>query len=414
MEDTISRAEQGLSASWVDSRSAEVLLAALRRAAAGPLTMVLPNGRRVELAGRPGARPVRVDVYDWSVFRRVLMEGDIGAGETYAEGKWSTDDLVELCARLLTCDELWQSRAWLRPVVWLKNWVLWKLQRNTLSGSRRNIAFHYDLSNEFYSLFLDPTMTYSCADFSEDRTSLESAQRAKHEHICQKLSFAPGMHVLEIGSGWGSFALHAAERYGVRVTGITLSQRQLEWARRLAQEKGLAGQVEFQLCDYRQVHGEFDAVVSIEMFEAVGHEYYADFFSTVERSLRPGGGFFLQTITIPDQRYDRYRHEFDFIKKHIFPGGLLASLQRILTVVKQRTSLRLESMREIGPFYARTLKAWRERFLDHRSRVEALGFARDFLRLWEFYLASCEAAFAVRHIGDAQLLFRKPAVACSR
>ncbi|GBD27747.1 Tuberculostearic acid methyltransferase UfaA1 [bacterium HR30] len=213
--------------------------------------------------------------------------------------------------------------------------------------------------------------------------------------------------MLEVGCGWGSFAIHAAKHYGATVHGISLSQKQLEWARQRVLQEGLEQQIELQYLDYRDVNGQYDHVVSIEMFEAVGHEYYRDFFTAVDRCLRPGGRFFLQTITIPDQRYDAYRREFDFIKKHIFPGGLLASLERILSTTKKYTRLRPLGMRDIGPHYAATLRAWRQRFLQALPKVYGLGFEPYFARLWEFYLASCEAAFATGHIGDAQMVFER-------
>lgn len=386
---------------WLSRRVVD----ALRGSQVGTLMLRLPGSERVEIEGPEP--PLLVEVRDPKVFRRILWDGDIGAGETYADGAWETNDLPALCARCLRATALWEAPSWIRLATRLKNAVVGYAQRNTLRGSRRNIAYHYDLSNELYALFLDPTMTYSCAEFSSPSVSLEAAQVAKLDTACRALELETGMRVLEIGSGWGSFALHAARRYGVSVTGITLSQRQNEWARRRAEEEGLADRVKFELCDYRHVRGRYDRIASIEMFEAVGHEYYADFFRAVNRCLAPGGKFFLQTITIPDQRYERYRREFDFIKKHIFPGGLLASLQRILTVVKYETQLCLEAMRDIGHHYATTLRIWRQRFLENRRQVLSLGFDRRFLRLWEFYLASCEAAFSIRHIGDAQLVFRK-------
>lgn len=409
MDRTLTRIDTAEAPSVFDSWAARTLLKAIDAAPVGPLVCTLPSGQRLTLGQQSYDRTVQIEIRDWRVFRRLLIESDIGAGETYAQGWWDTDDLAELCARLLGCESFWAESKWFELLVRWKHRLAWLQQRNTLRGSRRNIAFHYDLSNDLYRLFLDPTMTYSCADFADPARSLEQAQLAKLDGVCRALALQPGQHLLEIGCGWGSLAVHAAQSYGVRVTGITLSERQLEWARNAARERGLADRVSFELMDYRRVRGEFDAVASIEMFEAVGHEYYAAFFSAVDRCLRPGGRFFLQTITVPDQRYDTYRKGFDFIKKHIFPGGLLASLERILSTVRAHTSLRLEGMREIGPFYAHTLRAWRERFVAHRAQVLGLGFSRVWTRLWEFYLASCEAAFSIRHIGDAQLLFWKPA-----
>ncbi len=397
-----------LASSWFDQQAAQVLFESLVRAKLPrTLDIQLPDGSSTTFGPQPTQNPVRLAVHRWEVFRRVLWEQDIGAGETYGEGWWDTNDLVGLCRMLLRSQELWTAPSWARALFRLVHWVRWKSQRNSLRGSQTNIAYHYDLSNEFYRLFLDETLTYSCAWFHNEETSLAEAQRAKLDYACHQLQLQPGQRVLEIGCGWGSFALHAATHYGVEVHGISLSRKQLELAQERAAEAGLGDRCRFDYVDYRNVQGTYDHVVSIEMFEAVGHEYYRHFFKAVDRCLRPGGRFFLQTITIPDQRYDRYRREFDFIKKHIFPGGLLASLARILETTKQHTQLRLLAMRDIGTHYTRTLHEWRQRFLAALPQVRALGFDTRFARLWEFYLASCEAAFAERHIGDAQLLFER-------
>jgi cyclopropane-fatty-acyl-phospholipid synthase len=250
-------------------------------------------------------------------------------------------------------------------------------------------------------------MAYSCAVFDATHTTLADAQEEKLDGICRSLELQPGMHVLEIGSGWGGFAIHAARRYGCRVTSITLSQRQLELARERAREAGVEALVDFRLCDYRDVQGSFDRIVSIEMFEAVGYEYYAAFFRTCDRALRAGGRMLLQTITVPDEHFEAYRRGFDFIRKYIFPGGLLASVGVINETVQKQTRLRIEQVRNIGPHYAPTLHAWRQRFMQRLPEVRSLGFDERFIRMWEFYLACCEAQFAARSIGDVQLVLRR-------
>jgi cyclopropane-fatty-acyl-phospholipid synthase len=287
--------------------------------------------------------------------------------------------------------------------------VLRFLHANRPARSARNIQYHYDLSNDLYQLFLDDSLTYSCAVFEPADLSLAQAQTRKIDQICRRLELRPGLALLEIGSGWGAFAIHAARHYGCRVTSLTLSRQQLELARERVAAAGLEAAVDIRLCDYREISGSFDRIVSIEMFEAVGYEYYRVFFEQCDRLLRPGGRMFLQTITVPDQRFERYRREFDWIRKYIFPGGLLASAHAIATALMRYTDLRIEWMQDIGPHYARTLRCWRERFLARRAEVDRLGFDERFHRMWEFYLASCEAAFATRHIGDVQMLLRRPA-----
>ncbi len=392
---------------WVDRRLAARILSALRQIEDSSIRLRLPDGQWCVVGNARDRSPITVLVHRWELFRRLFWYQDIGAGEAFAEGWWETDDLPGLCKSLLRVDALWASPSFVRTLIRMGQAVLWRLQRNTRSGSRRNIAYHYDLSNDFYRLFLDESLTYSCALFDPPNLSLHQAQLAKLDYACRALGLQPGQRVLEVGCGWGSFAIHAAKHYGATVHGISLSQKQLEWARQRVLQEGLEQQIELQYLDYRDVNGQYDHVVSIEMFEAVGHEYYRDFFTAVDRCLRPGGRFFLQTITIPDQRYDAYRREFDFIKKHIFPGGLLASLERILSTTKKYTRLRLLAMRDIGPHYAATLRAWRQRFLQALPKVYGLGFEPYFARLWEFYLASCEAAFATGHIGDAQMVFER-------
>jgi cyclopropane-fatty-acyl-phospholipid synthase len=386
--------------------AAKVILSGLSRWRGGALKLALPDGT-IRAFGNDAGPSVVVTVKDWKFFWRVLTAADIGAGEAYMEGEFSTSDLAELCRLFLHDHSMNQRSVWALPTR-LRHALRRLTQGNTLSGSRRNIKYHYDLSNDLYRLFLDPTMMYSCAVFERDDDTLEAAQRHKVDDICRRLHLAPGMHVLEIGSGWGSFAIHAAQHYGCRVTSLTLSDEQLALARERATVAGVSASVDIQLCDYRQVTGIFDRIASIEMFEAVGYEYYGKFFETCSRVLTPGGRMFLQTITIPDQDFDRYRRDVDFIKKYIFPGGALASLHGITNALKRHTDMRIDWLRDIGLHYVKTLRCWRERFMSRVPEVHRLGFDDRFVRMWEFYLACCEAGFAVRHLGDLQMVLVKP------
>ena len=393
---------------WAHRAAARVVLAAMRRWRAGALTLILPDGEPVHIGDPARAPEVTVTVHDWTFFRRVLVAGDIGVAEAYMAGEFSASDLVAMCALFLRDQSLTPHRTpWTLPARFCHGALQW-VRANTVRGSRRNIQYHYDLSNDLYRLFLDEDLLYSCAVFAAEEEPLEAAQRRKIDEICRQLELAPGMDVLEIGCGWGALALHAAGHYGCRVTGITLSDQQLALARDRVAAAGLADRVRIDLCDYRHAGGRYDRIVSIEMFEAVGYENYPAFFRACSNLLSPSGRMLLQTITVPDQRFDAYRREFDWIRKHIFPGGLLASVAAILEAVRRHTDLRLVWLRDIGPHYAPTLRAWRQRFLANLPAVAQLGFDDRFVRMWEFYLASCEAAFAVRHIGDAQLVLAKP------
>lgn len=388
--------------------AARLVLGHLERWHVGAVRMELPDGRTLELGAPRSARPVTVAVRRWRFFSRALVAGDIGVGESYMDGDWDCSDLVELCRMFIEDQSVLASRsAWTLPSRVghaVQRWA----QANTLRGSRRNIRAHYDLGNELFRLFLDDSMTYSAAVFAQPDATLEDAQRTKLDGICQSLELQPGQHVLEIGGGWGSFAIHAARHYGCRVTALTLSDDQCRLARQRVQAAGLADRIDIRLCDYRRVSGGFDHIVSIEMFEAVGLRYYDAFFAACERLLRPDGRMFLQTIAIPDQRFDAYARDFDWLRKYIFPGSLLASLHEITASLKRVTTLRIEALRDIGIDYARTLHLWRERFLGRQHEVRRLGFDDRFIRMWDFYLASCEAAFSLRYVNDVQLLLSRP------
>ncbi len=365
---------------------------------------------RVYGFGKPesGLR-ARVQIRDPRAFRAGLLHGEVGLGEAYMAGWWGAEDLVSvvrIAVRNLAL--LDQGGGFLGALGKAANRLLHRRRRNHVEGSRKNIGHHYDLGNDFYKLWLDPTLAYSCAVFETPDQSLEAAQRAKFELICGKLQLGPGDHLLEIGTGWGGFALHAAKTRGCRVTTTTISQQQFEHARALFDREGMRGRIDLRLEDYRHLQGSYDKAVSIEMFEAVGLEYYDAFFGAVDRLLKPGGRFLLQTITMNERRFPDYIRQSDWIQKHIFPGAELASLTGILASLGRCTTLNLHHLEDIGLHYARTLRAWREAFLLRLDEVRAQGFDETFIRMWDYYLAYCEGAFQERYIGDAQLLLAKP------
>jgi len=370
----------------------------LRTVRALPLRVVLPDGSAAG-GGGPDA-PVMTIERD-AFFHRLAADGKIGFGEAYMAGDWRADDLAGVLRafagrveRLLP-GPLQRLRALYEPRIPAE-------ERNTVAGSARNIARHYDLSNDLFALFLDPTMTYSAAVF-EPGDTLEAAQIRKYEALCRMAALGPDDHVLEIGTGWGGFAVHAAATYGCRVTTATISQAQASLARRRVAAAGLSGRVEVILRDYRALRGGYEKIVSIEMLEAVGEEYWPAFFAACDRLLKPGGSIALQTITMPHRRYLASRRAYGWIHKYIFPGGLIPSREAIDRALHDGSSLRVTGAAEIGRHYATTLRHWRERFLARRDQVHALGFDGTFVRMWEFYLAYCEAGFATGALGDAQL-----------
>lgn len=322
---------------------------------------------------------------------RVLARGDIGFAESFVAGDWRSDDLAALLELLLINDEHLSDRIQGGRLSRLARRIGHRLHANTRKGSRRNITSHYDLGNAFYRLWLDAGMSYSCALFAHARESLEAAQTRKYERMLDLLRPRAGQHILEIGCGWGGFALVAARR-GLRVTGITLSAAQLELARKRVAEAGLEHRIELRLQDYRDVTGQFDHVVSIEMLEAVGEAFWPVYFDTLARRLKPSGRVALQSITIDDAYYSVYRNSPDFIQLYVFPGGMLPS-PRLLTAQAARAGFEVREQAFIGPHYATTLEHWRRRVTENAARIRALGYEARFLRLWLYYLAYCTAGF---------------------
>ncbi|MDX1777215.1 MAG: cyclopropane-fatty-acyl-phospholipid synthase family protein, partial [Desulfobulbales bacterium] len=282
-----------------------------------------------------------------------------------------------------------------------------RLQKNTLNGSRKNIVAHYDLSNDFFKLFLDQTMGYSCGIFENRDSTLQEAQVAKFDRICRKLKLSKEDHVVEIGGGWGGFALHAVQNYGCRVSTTTISDNQYNYMQQLFDNAGLADRITVLKQDYRNLTGCYDKLVSIEMIEAVGHHFLDTFFKKCCQLLKPDGMMALQAIIIPDHEFDRHKHSVDFIKRYIFPGSCIPSVGVITKSIKKHTDLRLIDFKDITPHYATTLRMWRERFFDNLEKIKALGFSESFIRMWEFYLASCEGSFQENYNGDIQMIFSK-------
>jgi cyclopropane-fatty-acyl-phospholipid synthase len=286
--------------------------------------------------------------------------------------------------------------------------MIYKRRKNTSEGSRRNIAAHYDLGNDFYALFLDQTMTCSCNIFEHEAATLEEAAIAKYDRICRKLRLRPDNHLIEVGSGWGGFAIHAAQNYGCRVTTTTISRKQFDLAGERIAKAGLKGRIELLFEDYRNLKGKFDRLVSIEMIEAVGHHFLHTFFRTCSNLLKDDGVMALQAITITDQVYEAHLRSPDFMKLYIFPGSSIPSVSSITKAVTKATDMKLFHLEDITPHYARTLRTWRKRFFDGIDEVRKLGYPESFIRMWEYYLCYCEGAFLERYIGDVQMIFTKP------
>lgn len=348
-------------------------------------------------------------VHSPKFFRRTVMGGSLGAAESYLEGEWNSDDLTDLFRVLLRNEQVLQTfRSSLFSVSGLASRIGHFRNRNSRKGSQRNIHEHYDLGNAFFSLFLDPTMMYSSALFPSEQTSLEDASIEKVDRVCRTLQLTPDDDVVEIGTGWGTFAIHAASKYGCRVTTTTISDEQFRMATQRVEAAGLAERVTVLKRDYRDLSGKFDKLVSIEMIEAVGRKYLPSYFATCERLLTDNGAMVIQAITMPEQRYEQYKHSVDFIQKYIFPGGFLPSVSAMQSCVAENSSLRMLGLHDFGLHYARTLRLWNERFHERLEDVRAQGFSERFIRMWRYYLCYCEAAFLERAIGLVQVLWAKP------
>jgi cyclopropane-fatty-acyl-phospholipid synthase len=352
---------------------------------------------------------IRIDVDDPAFYRAVAGNGSVGAGEAFMDGLWRCDDLVALVRLLVRNRDLLDGME--TGLARLGGWAMrvWNhRRRNTRSGSQRNIAAHYDLGNEFFSLFLSPDMMYSSAIWAGEDDTLEAASTRKLDRICHKLDLKPGDRVIEIGTGWGGFAAHAAAHYGCHVTTTTISREQHALAAQRVAEAGLSDRVELLLKDYRDLQGQYDKLVSIEMIEAIGAQYLTTYFAKLGALLKPEGLGLIQAITIEDHRYQQALDSVDFIKRHVFPGSFIPSIAAMLEAKSRACDLALIQLEDFGLGYARTLEAWRKRLLAALPQVRAQGYDERFIRLWEFYLAYCEGGFRERSIGVAQLLLAKP------
>ncbi len=370
--------------------------------------MVIADNTGTEIVGS-GEPAVTVRVDDPRFYRRVVFGGSLGAADAWIRGLWSCDSLVELlrifCRNLDVADSVEGGAARVGSAV---AGAMHALRRNNRAGSRRNIVAHYDLGNDFFALMLDDTMTYSSGIFPRPDSTMREASVEKLDRVCRKLKLGPHDRVLEIGTGWGSFAIHAAGNYGCRVTTTTISRRQHELATTRIQEAGLQDRVELLLEDYRDLRGTYDRIASIEMIEAVGHRYLDGYFGACSRLLSADGLMVLQAITVPDQRWAQYRRSVDFIQRYVFPGSCLPSLGAMVGSLARATDLRVIGQEDITPHYVTTLQRWRQRFLENIAEVSRLGYPDELLRLWDFYLCYCEAGFAQRTIADVQLVLAKP------
>jgi cyclopropane-fatty-acyl-phospholipid synthase len=396
---------------WLQARAKKLFFRSLQNLKGGFLEVVCPEETYTFGEAEAELRAMAV-IHDERFFTRALTGADIGMGESYMDGEWTTPDLVALVRvavrnlRLLDAEHKFFS-----GIRAMASRLQHRFRANTIAGSRRNIRAHYDFGNDFYRLFLDSEMLYSCGYFRNRHDSLEIAQLEKLDRACRKLQIGPGDRVLEIGCGWGSFAIHAARNYGARVTGVTISPAQYEYAtERVKRTDVVPGSVRIVMEDYRSLQGRYDKIVSIEMFEAVGFDHYDEFFGMCDRLLTPEGSMFLQTITLREQEIAEYRKRVDWIQTYIFPGSELASIVEIGRSLLRSGQLILTDTESISTHYAKTLALWRERFFQRVAEVRRLGFDERFQRMWDFYLGWCEGAFREHYIGAAQLVFAKKPV----
>ncbi len=394
-------------AKWVADLAKSQILKRLQGIRTGQLTLI--DGAEKHCFGQSEQIQVIIHVHDPRFYGEIAFGGSIGAGEAYMLGYWTTDNLTNV-VRLMAVnqqvmDSLEGGYQWLsKPLLKLLHW----LNSNTTEGSRKNIAAHYDLGNAMFALFLDDTMMYSSAMFNAETHTLKQASELKLKTICDKLDLKPTDHVIEIGTGWGGFAIYAAKHYGCKVTTTTISQQQYALAKSRVEADNLQDRITLLLEDYRHLTRTYDKLVSIEMIEAVGHQFYDTYFAKVSSLLKPDGLALIQAITIADQRYAQAIQSVDFIQRYIFPGSNIPSNTAMLQSITRNTDMRLYDLEDIGPHYATTLRMWRENFFAKLAEVRQLGYSEEFIRMWEFYLCYCEGGFAERALGDVHLLLAKP------
>ena len=389
----------------------KLLLNQLRQFEHGEIKLIEPDGREHVFGRRHAGFDLACTLHfdHPQVFADAAFGGTVGAGEAYIRGLWRCDDIVTLVRifvanreQMNRMDSRWSLVS--RPLLRLFHWA----NRNSKHGSARNIAAHYDLGNDLYQIMLDETMAYSCAIFPRADSTLAEGSEEKFDAACRKLDLKPTDHVLEIGTGWGGFAIHAAKKYGCRVTTATISKAQASFAARKIDALGLSDRITVLLTDYRDLEGEYDKVVSIEMVEAVGAPFLDGYFSQCSRLLKPDGAMLLQAITIQDQHYEQALKSVDYIQRYVFPGSFIPSVQALSKSLSKVTDFKIFHLEDIGPHYARTLRLWRERFFHNLAAVRDLGYSDSFVRLWEYYLCYCEGGFMERQLGTVQMLLTKP------
>ncbi|NCF62003.1 MAG: methyltransferase domain-containing protein [Gammaproteobacteria bacterium] len=395
--------------SMLDGLARKSVLRQLQKLDTGKLRVLEADGESRFGSDDDSGPRANIQVIDPRFFSEIAFGGSIGGGEAYIHGYWKCDDLVSLVRLLLknrhVLDGMEAGAARLTaPLQKLFHWI----NRNSHEGARRNISAHYDLGNEFFATWLDETLMYSSAIFEHPDSSLHEAQLYRMKHICEKLELKPTDHVVEIGTGWGGFAMFAVKNYGCRVTTTTISGEQYEMAAQRVAAAGLQDRITLLLKDFRDLDGQYDKLVSIEMIEAIDHGLFETYFRKCAELLKPDGAMLIQAITIADQRYAEYRKSVDFIQRYIFPGSGLPSSAIMTEAVARHTDMRLLDLEDIGLHYARTLRHWRDRFFEKIEDIRCQGFPESFIRMWEYYLCYCEAAFLERAISDVQIVFAKP------
>jgi cyclopropane-fatty-acyl-phospholipid synthase len=380
----------------------------------GNLYLTLPDGEQITIGNGEGSIAASIIINSNEFYKQVFLFGDIGFGEAYVDGLWDTDNITNVIKWVLLNIEKAPGLSGSKTQTFALNLLKWfnKIahykKANSMDGSRKNISAHYDLNNDFFASFLDPSMTYSSAYFYKDGLSLEEAQLAKYERLCRQLRLKPTDHVLEIGSGWGGNAIYMAKNYGCKVTSLTISAEQHKLARERVEAEGLSNRVNIIMQDYRLMQGQYDKIVSVEMLEAVGHNYLDIYFKKCHDLLKKNGILAIQVITSPDSRYEGLRKGVDWIQKHIFPGTLLPSIAAINGAINRTGDLTMVDLKDIGSHYATTLKLWFDQFNTNLSTVRSLGFDDTFIRKWNYYLCYCEAAFEMRNINVMQLVYSRP------
>ncbi len=392
----------------------KVVLNVLSKMHLGKLNLTLPNGELVELGNGEGDIKASIAIRNPEFFRRCVLYGDIGFGESYVDGDWDSENITEVIKWfLLNVDNApmvsgSSAQSFFLNSLNFLNIIYHSKRENSLNGSKKNISAHYDLNNDFFATFLDSTMTYSSAYFEREGMTLEQAQLTKYDRLCKQLNLKPSDHVLEIGSGWGGNAIYMAKNYGCQVTTVTISEEQYKLAKELVVKENLTDKINVLIQDYRNLKGQFDKIVSIEMLEAVGAKFYDTYFKKCHDLLKRDGILALQVITCPDSRFESLKNGVDWIQKHIFPGSLLPSVAEINKAINNTGDLSMIDLKDFGLHYGKTLSIWRDQFNSNLPKVSSLGFDATFVRKWNYYLCYCEAAFNMRNISVMQLVYTRP------